>query len=93
MVKCKPSKVFQQGEYWRLFTTTFVHADLEHLLSNSMMLFILTYFVTSFYGAIFGPLLSLVMSSVINYFVLKSYQTDIGLVGISGMIYYLWGFG
>jgi rhomboid protease GluP len=88
----KPSTVFEQGQYWRLLTTIFVHADLEHLLSNSMMLFILTYFVTSFYGAIFGPLLSLVMGSVINYIVLKSYNADIGIVGISGVIYYLWGF-
>ena len=33
-------QVFNLGEYWRLFTTSFVHGDIEHLMSNSLMLFI-----------------------------------------------------
>lgn len=36
--------VFQQGEYWRLFTTSFVHGDLNHLLANTFMLAILLFY-------------------------------------------------
>jgi rhomboid protease GluP len=84
--------VFSKGQYWRLFTTSFVHADLKHLLSNSMMLFILTYFVTAFYGAFYSVILSFGMGVVINYLVMAQYELNTTLVGASGIVYYLWGF-
>jgi rhomboid protease GluP len=85
-------QVFVNGEYWRLFTTSFVHGDIEHLLSNSLMLFILTYFVTSFYGSFISLGLGFIMGIAINYFVISQYETNTTLVGASGVIYYLWGF-
>ena len=42
--------VFTNKEYWRLFTTIFVHGDLSHLLSNSIMLLIMGHYVHAFYG-------------------------------------------
>jgi rhomboid protease GluP len=84
--------IFESLEYWKLVTTIFVHGDIEHLLSNSLMLFILSYFVSAYYGAWSVLFLGLSMGAVTNGIVIKSYGTDIYLVGASGVIYYLWGF-
>lgn len=87
-----PNAVFELGEYWRLFTSLFLHANIEHLLSNMLMLFILTYFVVSFYGAIITLLFALTFGAITNIVVLTSFTTQTSIVGISGVIYYLWGF-
>lgn len=84
--------VFDKGEYWRLFTTSFIHGDLEHLLSNTLMLFILVYFVTSFYGALVSIVLSSLMGILINFITISQYGQDTTLVGASGLVYFLWGF-
>lgn len=86
------NNVFGKNEYWRLLTTTLVHANLKHLLSNSLMLYILTYFVTSFYGSFISIFVSLLASMITNGIVLTIYRGDITLVGASGVVYYLWGF-
>ena len=92
LLGASPYLIFEKKEYWRLFTTLFTHADIEHLLSNSLMLFFLMYFVTSFFGYWISIALSLIMGAVINYFVLMSFNSEATtLVGISGVIYYLWG--
>ena len=80
------------NQWWRLFTTTFVHSDIEHFLSNSLMLFILTYFTYSFYGFGMAISCSYVMGAVINALTLLFYQDNTTLVGVSGVIYYQWGF-
>lgn len=92
LLSANPEFIFKDGQWWRLFSTLFVHADLEHLLSNSFMLFILMFFVTTYYGLFAGTFLSLIMGGVTNYFVLMTFKENINLVGISGVIYYLWGF-
>lgn len=84
--------VIVNHEYWRLFTTTFVHADLKHLLSNSMMLSILIYFVSSFYGNIVAIVLSFTVAIITNLFVVLIYGGSVNLVGASGVVFYLWGF-
>lgn len=83
---------FKSGEYWRLFTTSFIHGDIEHLMSNSLMLFILTYFVTAFYGSFISLGVGFLMGIVINSIVILQYGENTTLVGASGVIYYLWGF-
>ena len=85
------NQVINQGEFYRLFTATFAHGDLDHLLSNSLMLVFLSYFVYSFYGPrIFGA--SFVMSAAINLATISYLGGDSTLVGASGMVYFLWGF-
>jgi rhomboid protease GluP len=87
------SLVVEHNEYWRLFTTTLIHGDLEHLLSNSLMLFILTYFVTAFYGGIVSIVWSLLMGMLTNLIVISQYTNELTtLVGASGVVFYLWGF-
>lgn len=84
--------VFEKGEYWRLFTTSLVHGDIKHLGANSLMLFILIYFVTSFYGVINSLLISFLMGGIINAITISFYSDATTLVGASGILYYLWGF-
>lgn len=92
LLSASKNQVFNDGEFWRLFTTSFVHGDIEHLLSNSLMLFILTYFVTSFYGVFISVVMAFLMAIFTNYFVINQYTSDTTLVGASGVVYYLWGF-
>ena len=84
--------IFQKHQYWKLISTLFVHADIEHLLSNSFMLFFLSYFVHSFFGVITILVLSIIGGSLTNFLVLLKLPYESSLVGISGVIYILWGF-
>lgn len=92
LLAANPEAVFEKNEYWRVFTSVFVHSSMEHLLSNSMMLFILTYFVTAFFGFWVSPVLSFVAGGIINLLVLATFERNITLVGASGVVYYLWGY-
>lgn len=84
--------VFVDGQWWRLFTSTFVHGDLRHLLSNGVMLSIMGHFVCSYYSPLIHPFLSFLIGGFINAIVLTSYPLMVTLVGASGVVYYLWGF-
>jgi rhomboid protease GluP len=88
----KPNLVFADGDYWRLVTSIFVHGDLKHLLSNSVMTLVMGYYVSSYFGVKAYPLFGLFVGSVINFLVLMTFKHEIGIVGISGVLYYLWGF-
>ena len=91
-LSASPNLVFEKGQYWRLLTTTFIHGDIHHLMSNSLMLFILTYFVTAFFGLKISIILSYAMGILINAIVISQYSSETTLVGASGIVYFLWGF-
>lgn len=80
------------SEYWRLFTSTFVHADLKHFLSNLLMLYILFYFNAAFFGGVFTLVHTFIAGTIINYLTLSFYPPEVTLVGASGVVFYLWGF-
>lgn len=86
------TNIFEQQEYWRLFTSTFIHGGLGHLLANSLMLFILTIVTVSFYGKIFTTGFIVLSGALINFITLYSHGRDISLVGASGVVFCLWGF-
>ncbi|MBT7611564.1 MAG: rhomboid family intramembrane serine protease [Bacteriovoracaceae bacterium] len=92
LLAASPDKVFRDGEYWRLFTSSFIHADLSHLLANSYMLGVMGYFVNYHYGAITYPILGFVAGIFINLIVISDFTGKSTLVGASGVVYYLWGF-
>ncbi len=81
--------VFHDRQYWRLWTALFAHADIEHLLSNAVFFFPFTYFLSSYFGLWFVPILGLFMGGVINFFVLQGMPAQINLIGISGVVYWL----
>lgn len=81
------------GEFWRLVSSTFIHGNLSHFLSNSLMLFILSLVTVSFYGVVFSTIYIVFSGALINYLVLLSHsKADTYLVGASGVIFCLWGF-
>jgi len=92
LLVAKRDLIFTQHQYWRLFTTTFIHADLMHLLSNSFMFFIGSYFLCSHFGPLVFPLSAIIFGGVINAHTLYYSEPHVHLVGISGVIYFSWSF-
>lgn len=85
-------KVIYDFQIWRLVTTTFIHADLQHLLSNSYMLGILIFFVNGYFGKIAYPILGLIGAALTNLVTILTYRPGIHLLGASGLVYFLAGF-
>jgi rhomboid protease GluP len=85
------NKMIRAGQVWRVFTTSFLHADIGHLLSNSLMYFILTYYITSYFGAFFSYFIPIFVGGIINFITLNYYGPNSVLLGASGIVYYLWG--
>lgn len=83
--------VFQGQEYWRLFSTIAIHADLRHFLANSIFFYIFGLLLHSYFGAWVFPSLSLAMGGVANYFTLYYYPAHAVLVGASGVVYFMAG--
>ncbi len=83
--------VFAKGQWYRNFTSIFIHADLGHLLSNSYMLFFLVYLNYSYFGPLLFPFLAVIFSGLINHIALWTYHPEIHLLGASGLAYLLGG--
>ena len=83
--------VFGKGEFWRLWTTIFIHADAAHLLSNAFLFFIFGFFLYGYFGLRLFPLSALFWGGVANAIVLKTYEPDIHLIGASGVVYWMGG--
>lgn len=81
--------VFFQHQYWRLWTALFAHADIAHLLSNAILFFPFTYFLSAYFGLWFVPLLGLLFGGVTNLVVLTTMPFQTNLIGVSGVVYWL----
>jgi len=92
LLAASPNKVFKAKEYWRLFTSSFIHGDLAHFLSNSLMLALMGYFVNYHYGTLIFPLSGFIAGIFINFIVISNYSMNTTLVGASGVVHYLWGY-
>ncbi|OPZ86086.1 MAG: Rhomboid protease GluP [Firmicutes bacterium ADurb.Bin419] len=77
------------GEYWRFITPIFLHADLKHLLANSLSLFIFGRLVEGIYGHKKFAFIYL-SAGVIGNIVSFIFSTSSG-VGASGSIFGLFG--
>jgi membrane associated rhomboid family serine protease len=84
--------VFEKKQYWRLFTTTFVHADLNHLGHNALFFTGLSILLYHYFGFLVFPLLCVIAGGIINLVVLKTYPSGVYLVGASGVIYFMASF-
>ncbi|GAB3246393.1 rhomboid family intramembrane serine protease [Larkinella harenae] len=49
-----PQKVFRRGQWYRLLTSGFVHADLGHLAFNMFTLYFFGTLIEQIFGALFG---------------------------------------
>ncbi len=82
--------IVEDGEYWRLLTSTFLHAHALHLLLNMGILFLLGSLLEGLYGRgrfLFLYLISAIVSSVASLFFVRN---ALG-VGASGAVFGLIG--
>ena len=84
--------VVRDHQWWRIFTAVFIHADLEHLLSNMLMLGIFSFFIYGYFGFTIFPFVSLLLAAAVNFFTIQSYGPETSLLGASGLVYVLGGF-
>lgn len=85
-------QVFEKKEYWRAFTTTLLHADLNHLAHNAFFFTGLATLLHHYFGFWVFPILSLFVGGLINLVALYFYPPQIVLVGVSGVIYFMASF-
>jgi rhomboid protease GluP len=84
--------VFQKHEYWRLWTSLFAHADIGHLASNSLLFFVLGYFLYGYFGLLVFPTLAIAFGGLSNALTLLTYEPSVGILGMSGVVYWMGGF-
>lgn len=85
-------QVFEKKEYWRAFTTTFLHADLDHLAHNAFFFTGLAALLNNYFGFWVFPVLSFVIGGFINIATLYFYPPGVHLVGVSGVVYFMASF-
>lgn len=83
------SQVFNQHQWWRLWTSLFAHADIGHILSNSLLFIPLSFFLTGYFGPYFFPLFGFFVGGVVNFVALKTMDPHVSLIGISGLVYWM----
>ncbi len=81
--------VYGKGEYWRAWTTLFVHAGPGHLLSNLFLFAPFAYALISYFGLFFFPFVGFFVGGLVNLAVLKSMPGPVLLVGVSGVVYWM----
>ncbi len=87
-----PEQVFKQEQYWRLFTSMFIHADLRHLFSNALGLVGLGFLLYGYFGLKVYPFMTLLSGAVVTAISLATYPPETNLLGASGVIYFMAAF-
>ncbi len=85
-------QVLGEQEYWRLLTTTAIHADLTHFLSNAILFALFTFLLYGYFGFWVFPVAVAALGSLTNYLSLLTYSENIQLIGASGLVYLMAGF-
>ncbi len=86
------NQVVGDQEYWRLLTTTVIHADLTHFLSNAILFSLFTFLLYGYFGFWLFPVAVAVLGSLTNYLSLLTYPENTQLIGASGLVYLMAGF-
>lgn len=86
------SKVFVDGQWWRVFTAILIHGDLGHLASNLYMLGIFSFFVYGYFGFYVYPIYTFLGAGFVNLIAISTYAPNVRLLGASGLVYLLGGF-
>ena len=79
--------IFSNHEYWRLLTALLVHADWGHLLANTPLLLIFSWYLRTYFGLIMFPTISIAAGVLTNLLTVYHYPESVRLVGASGMVY------
>lgn len=86
------SLVFSKHEYWRAFTATLLHADLNHLAHNAFFFTGLSALLFNYFGFWVFPVVSFIAGGFINMVTIYFYPPDVHLVGVSGVVYFMASF-
>lgn len=81
--------VFFNHQYWRAWTTLFAHGDFGHIISNLFLFIPFAFFLTGHFGYLFFPLTGFFVGGLVNLVVLKTMQGETGLIGVSGVVYWM----
>ncbi len=76
-------QVVEEQEYWRLLTTTAIHADLTHFLSNAILFALFTFLLYGYFGFWVFPVTVVALGSFTNYLSLLTYPENTQLIGAS----------
>ena len=79
-----------RGQYWRLISSAFLHADIEHILLNTVSLFYIGIALEKFIGGI-NIFCVYLITAVSGGLLSLAYHDNIVCVGASGAIYGLFG--
>ena len=85
-------QVFASHQWWRAWTTLFVHGDPRHLLSNAFMFFIVGIFLSGYFGPLIFPGLAIFAGGLVNILVLGGMAPETQLIGMSGVVFWMGGF-
>ena len=91
LLRATPELVLTQHEYWRAWTSLFIHADPGHFLGNIILLIPLTYLLTGYFGLTLIPAMALLFGGLTNLIVLNTLPKFTDLMGISGVVYWMAG--
>jgi membrane associated rhomboid family serine protease len=85
-----PHDVLKNGEWWRIFTAGFLHADLMHIAFNMFALFQVGTFVEMIYGT---PRMAIIYSMAMlgGGVAVVYFAPDIPTIGASGAVFGLFG--
>ncbi len=89
--------ILEYGQYWRLFSAMFLHADILHVLCNSYFLFVCGEMVEKIYGKsrfLILYFLSGLAGNVLSLFLMSPDVFSLGAsgacMGLGGAMVYLW---
>lgn len=83
--------VFRHHEYWRAWSTLFVHGDAKHLLSNIFLFFVLGALLTGYFGISLVLGAALLSGGITNLLVLSLMPLKTRLIGLSGVVFWMGG--
>ncbi len=84
--------IFDNSEWWRVFTAIFIHGDVGHFTSNMLMLSVFSFFVFGHFGFGAYPLFAFIFAGLTNLLAVATYGPEVRLLGASGLVYLLGGF-
>jgi rhomboid protease GluP len=87
-----PPYIKENGEYYRLFTSMFLHSGFEHLLNNMICLAVFGNIIEKFWGRwrfLILYILGGLTSSVVEYSYNLSHDENVVSIGASGAVYAL----
>lgn len=83
------SQIFEQQEYWRIFTAIFSHKDFGHFAGNAFLFVPLTYLMLGYFPLLY--MVSFFLAGLTNILTLQVYPSQVYLLGSSGWVFVLGG--